>query len=101
VKDIAGEVGGGIGEYLLESSAGRKLGRKIARSLAVNSEKQSISQAEQRVHASFSALLDNLRSFLSSVSITHPHLKPSGNSELLLRRLLSNPWASFLAKLRQ
>ena len=33
VKDIASEVGGGVGEYLLESSLGRKLGRKIVRKL--------------------------------------------------------------------
>lgn len=86
-KDIASEVGGGVGEYLLESSLGRKLGRKIARRLVVESEKQSISQVEQRLQASFSTLLDNVRSFLSSVSIIRPHLKPSGNSELLMRRL--------------
>jgi hypothetical protein len=87
VKDILGEVGGGIGEYLLESSAGRNLGRRIARGLAVESQKQSAFQAEQRFQASFSNVLDSIRNFLSSVSTVSPHLKPSGNSELLLRRL--------------
>ncbi len=86
-RDIAAEVGGGIGEYLLESSVGRKLGRKIARRLAVESEKQSMSQAEHALEASFSNLLDNIRNFLSSVSITRTNLKPPGNSELLLQRL--------------
>ena len=87
LKDIAGEVGGGVGEYILESSLGRKLGGKIVRKFVVDSEKQSISQTEQRLQASFSILLDNVRSFLSSVSITRPQLKISGNSELLVRRL--------------
>ncbi len=71
LKDIVGEIGGGVGEYFLESSFGRKLGKKITKGIVAESEKQQISQNEQSLQSSFSVLLDNIRSFLSSVSIIY------------------------------
>jgi hypothetical protein len=86
-RDFLAEIGGAVGRDLFESQTGRALGKAFTKGYLQSQEAQYISQEAQRLNVSLSMLLAGIRSFLSSVSIPKPGLKPPGNSSLLLRRL--------------
>ena len=87
VRDFLSEVGGAVGQDLFASRTGRLIGKVVTRAYLENQESTQLYNEEQRLNLALSILLAGVRSFLSSVSIPRGGLRPSGNSELLLRRL--------------
>lgn len=86
-KDLLGEVGGAVGEALLESAFGRKWGRKITKGVVAQKQKEQLVLERQRIETSFSTLLDSVSTFLSTVSVRKTRLPSEGNSHLLLRKI--------------
>ena len=77
MRDVAGEIGGALGEYLLESPIGRGLGKKITKGWVAGLEKQFFAQEEERLNTSFLLLLASVETFLSSISFTWPYSEVS------------------------
>ena len=87
VRDFLSEVGGAVGQDLFASRTGRLVGKAVTRAYLENQESTQLSNEDQRLNLALSILLAGVRSFLSSISIPRAGLRPSGNSDLLLRRL--------------
>jgi len=87
VRDFLSEIGGAVGRDLFDSRTGRVIGKAVTKAYLESQESGQLSQEEQRLNLALSILLAGVRSFLGSVSIARQGLKPTGNSDLLLRRL--------------
>ena len=100
--DLLAEVGGAIGRDLVGSQLGRILGKAFTKGYLESQESQQLSLEAQRLNTNFLILMSSIRAFLSSVSVARRGIKPSGNSEILLRRLRRvNEATRFDAKLRR
>ena len=99
---LLAEFGGAIGRDIVGSQLGRMIGRALTRGYLESQESQQLSLEAQRLNTSFLMLMASIRAFLSSVSVAKRGIKPSGNSETLLRRLRKVDEATrFDAKLRR
>lgn len=99
---LLAEVGGAIGKDLVGSQLGRVIGRAFTKGYLESQESQQLSLEAQRLNTSFLMLMAGIRAFLSSVSVAKRSIRPSGNSEMLLRRLRKVDEATrFDAKLRR
>lgn len=87
LKDALSEGAGFIARDVLELPGGGRHARKYTRAFFNQQQKRQLAEAERAVEAQFTSWFQNIRGFLSTVSIQKPRLKPTGNSFELVRQL--------------
>jgi hypothetical protein len=93
VKDVGSELGRdglikAAGLIASEVVPGiRRKTQKYSRKLLIAQSRMQLEQLEMNCRARFKIWFNNIKSFLSSISIQRSNLKYPGNSELLMRKL--------------
>jgi hypothetical protein len=85
-RDLLGEAAEVFARNFLELPSGGKA-RKYAKALLKQQQRTQRAEAERAIEARFSAWLQSIRDFFSTVSIVKPRLDAVGNSKELIKKM--------------
>lgn len=88
-QDVFSKLIGAAAEELFESPTASKLGKAWTKNKFKTESKQKQEQFRINLEYNFQSILEQVRSFLGTISVEKPNLKQSGNSNMLLKKLAS------------
>ncbi len=86
-KELLGELGGVLAEEAFGTASAGDLGYRLTKKWLSQKEREQVNNNRTSIEYQVKQVLDQALHLLSDVSVYSPSLKPSGNSQQLIRRL--------------